>query len=82
MFCFLIGTTTLNSGSSNSVPVSSGVNTAPTSGPGGMMFPPGDFLQNMIQMATNAALQGQQPGRQGFNNQCLYYLSVRLYPIR
>lgn len=77
MFSF-VGTTTPNSGSSNSVPVSSGVNAAP-SGPGGMMFPPGDFLQNMIQMATNAALQGQQPGRQGIFN--VYIVPVILYSI-
>jgi hypothetical protein len=34
---------------------------------GGVTFPPGDFLQNIIQMAANAALQGQT-GRQGFTH--------------
>lgn len=31
---------------------------------GGLPFPPGDFLQNIIQMAAGAALRGQ-PGQQG-----------------
>lgn len=42
-------------------PMSTFANAGATGGP---MLPPGDFLQNIIQMATNAALQGQS-GRQG-----------------
>jgi len=67
----VVDITTPNNGSSNTVPISSGASTAPTSGPGGVLFPPGDFLQNMIQMAANAALQGQ-PGRQGLINLCTF----------
>jgi hypothetical protein len=55
-----------SSGAQSHVPFNpspSGTDAATAGAVGGMALPPGEFLQNIIQMAANAALQGQA-GRQ------------------